>query len=282
MHYRKNRLGYLLEGWRPPAGVRKSHPRDVTYTKAGWVVWGAFWLCLAGGFAALVGLGAKADREAGQARLLQTEGVETAGWITRLWRGSGDSKQPWVAYEFEVAGQKYTGRSKVRLSAWRMLQLGGEWRIRYARSNPRIHHPAHIAPSQTPIFVPYLVGGLCLAIALVPAALLRSQRHLLAEGRLAPGIVTEVKNKHSQHGQRYVTTFEFPLLSGGVGKGHTIPEKQNHFVGQRVCVVYLPDEPSKNAIYPVGLVKQAGIFPQEERPAKVVRRAPMRTRRAMA
>lgn len=282
MHYRKNRLGHLLAGWRPPAGVRTSRPRDVTYTAAGWVVWGCFWLCLAGGFAALVGLGAKADREAEQARLLQAEGVETAGWITRLWRGSGDSKQPYVAYEFEAGGQKYTGRSKVRLSAWRMLQLGGEWRIRYARSNPRIHHPAHVTPSQTPIFVPYLVGGLCLAIALIPAALLRREKYLLAEGRIAPGIVTEVKNKQSQHGERHVAVFEFPLMSGGVGKGHTIPQKKDYFVGQKVCVVYLPDEPARNAIYPMSLVKQAGIMPPERRPEKAVRRVSMRTRRAIA
>ncbi|MFN7935810.1 MAG: hypothetical protein U0R19_20945 [Bryobacteraceae bacterium] len=282
MHYRKNRLGHLLVGWRPPAGVRASRPRDVTYTASGWVVWGCFWLCLAGAFAAIVVLGAKVDREAEQARLLQTEGVETAAWITRLWRGSGDSKQPYVAFEFEAGGQKYTGRSKVRLSTWRMMQLGGEWRILYARSNPRIHHPVSQPLSETPIFVPYLVGGICLAIAIIPAALLRRQRYILAEGRIAPGIVTEVKNKQSQHGERHVAVFEFPLLSGGVGKGHTIPEKKNYFVGQKVNVVYLPDEPSRNAIYPMGLVKQAGIFPQEKRPAKVVKRGGMRTRRALA
>ena len=115
-----------------------------------------------------------------------------------------------------------------------------------------------------------------------PAALLRRQRYILAEGRIAPGIVTEVKNKQSQHGERHVAVFEFPLLSGGVGKGHTIPEKKNYFVGQKVNVVYLPDEPSKNAVYPMGLVKQAGIFPQERRPAKVVKRVGIRTRRALA
>lgn len=276
MHYRKNRLGHLLEGWRPPVGLRRSRPRDVTYTAGGWVVWGCFWLLVAGGFAALVGLGAKADREAEEARLLEAEGVEAPGWITRLWRGSGDSKQPYVAYEFEAGGKKYTGRSKVRLSAWRMLQLGGEWRIRYARSNPRIHHPAHMEPSQTPLFVPYLVGGLCLAIALVPAALLRREKYLLAEGRLAPGVITEVKDKRTQHGERHVATFEFPLLSGGVGKGHTMPQKKDYIVGQRVCVVYLPDEPKRNALFPMSLVKQAGVAPQERRAPRVprLRRAP--------
>ncbi|MBL8218757.1 MAG: hypothetical protein JNL62_05995 [Bryobacterales bacterium] len=279
MAYQKNRLGHLLSGWRPPVGVRVSRPRDVTYTATGWVVAGCLWMVALGGFAALTGLGAKANREAAETTMLAEQGVETNGSITRLWRGKGDSKQPYAAYEFDVNGQKYTGRVKVRLSAWRMLQLGGQWRIRYVPANPKLHHPVHIPPSPTPAFVPYLAGSACFSLVALLAWLVRREKYLLAEGRVAPGVITRV-NKADSNKHRF--EYEFPLLSGGVGRGKTSPSHQSHNVGDRVCVVYLPDEPSRNALFPLSLVKQAGHTPQEKRKPHMHRRLPMLGRKATA
>ncbi len=265
MPYRKNRLAYLLEGWRPPAGVRSSRPRDVTYSGGGWVVVGCLWICILGGAAAVMGLGEKARREAAEARLLRVQGVETTGIVTRLWRGRGDSKPPYVAFAFEAGGQKYEGRARVRLSEWRRLQLGGDYRIRYVPSNPRLHHPVHIPPSPTPAFAPYLIGGVCFLVGLLLFGLLRRERYLLAEGRVAPGILTEVKDSH---GEKYSCVYEFPLLSGGTEKGKTLPSKQARQVGDRVSVIYLPDEPRRNALLPLSLVKPAAVAEPEKRPAR--------------
>ncbi|MBL8175935.1 MAG: hypothetical protein JNK48_14760, partial [Bryobacterales bacterium] len=161
MSYRKNRLAHLLTNWRPPAGLRATRPRDVTYTGSGWVVAACMWAAFFGAFAAMVLLGEKADREAAEARLLEQQGVETTGHITRLWRGRGDSKQPYAAFEFTAGGRKFTGRVKVRLSVWRQLSLGDRWNIRYVPSNPRIHHPVPYPPNVTPAVVPYLIGSVC-------------------------------------------------------------------------------------------------------------------------
>jgi len=279
MAYEKNRLGHLLSGWRPPVGVRVSRPRDVTYTAAGWVVAVCLWIAALGGLAALAGLGEKANREATEAALLAGQGVETSGRITRLWRGKGDSKQPYAAYEFEVNGKQYTGRAKVRLSAWRMLELGGEWRVRYVPANPMVHHPAHIPPSPMPAFVPYLIGFLCFLVVALLAWLIHRERHLLAEGRVAPGVITRVNEAASN---KHRCEYEFPLLSGGVGKGRTTPSHQSHQVGERVCVVYLSDEPTRNGLYPFSLFKAAGHAPQERRKPRLHRRLPMGGRKATA
>lgn len=269
MSYQKNRLGHLLRGWRPPAGVRSSRPRDVTYTAAGWVVAGCLWASVMAGIAAFVILGEKATREANETKLLAEQGVETSAWITRLWRGRGDSKPPYVAYEFEVQGQKYTGRAKVRLSAWRMLQLGGAWRIRYVPSNPKLHHPVHIPPSPVPLFVPYLVGSAFMGVAALLQWLVRREKYFLAEGRIAPGVVTSVKEDGSH---KHSCEYEFPLMSGGVGKGKTMSSHKARTVGDHVCVVYLPDEPTRNALYPLSLVKPAGFAPEEKRKPDLHRR----------
>jgi len=279
MAYQKNRLGHLLTGWRPPAGVRTSRPRDVTYTAAGWVVAACLYAAALGGVAALVGLGAKTNREATEANLLASQGVETSGWITRLWRGKGDSKQPYASYEFEVNGQKYAGRAKVRLSEWRMLQLGGEWRIRYVPSKPSLHHPAHRPPSPMPAFVPYLIGFACFSVVAVLAWVIRREKYLLAEGRVAPGVITWVKEDHAH---KHACRYEFPLLSGGVEKGKTTPSHTARKVGDPVCVVYLSDEPTRNALYPLSLVKPAGHAPQERRKPHLHRRVQIAGKRAAA
>ncbi|MBP9063108.1 MAG: hypothetical protein KBF81_04945 [Aquabacterium sp.] len=153
----------------------------------------------------------------------------------------------------------------VRLSAWRQLQLGEEWKIRYVPADPRVHHPVHMTPSVTPAFVPYLVGGLCLLGGLLIWAVLRRESRLLAEGRIAPAVVTKVTDTKSEAS---IMHYEFPLFSGGVGNGRAMTKSKTTHVGEHVCVVYLPDEPRRNALYPLTLVKPAGYLPAERAPKR--------------
>lgn len=280
MVYRKNRLEYLRTGWYPPTGLRRSRPRDVTYTAAGWAVFCSMCVLLALGLVGGIGLGAKANREIAEQKLLEEQGVVTSGYVTRLWRGGDNKKQPYAAYEFEAGGKTYTGRAKVRLSTWRGLELGGEWRVRYAASDPRIHHPVAIPPPVTPSWVPYLVGFLCLGGAFLIWIPLRRGRYLLSEGRVTPGVVTKVVEPRvgSQPGAKHgkVVHFEFPLLSGRVREGKTAPMHKPPAVGQTVCIVYLADEPRRCALYPMTLVKPAGIAESSEK------RRPAREKRHLA
>ncbi|MBL8173319.1 MAG: hypothetical protein JNK48_01530, partial [Bryobacterales bacterium] len=104
-------------------------------------------------------------------------------------------------------------------------------------------------------------------------------KYLLAEGRIAPGVITGVKEAH---GHKHAYRYEFPLLSGGVGQGKMYPTHNAHFVGEKVCVVYLPDNPDRNALYPLSMVRQAGHFVTEKRKTRSARRFPVPSRHLTA
>ncbi len=81
---------------------------------------------------------------------------------------------------------------------------------------------------------------------------LQRQRRLLTEGRPAPGIVTRLSR--TKGGMQVY--YDFLLLSGSVAKGSSGPVSKPPGIGQTVCVLYNPDNPRRNAIYPLCLVKE--------------------------
>ena len=80
--------------------------------------------------------------------------------------------------------------------------------------------------------------------------LLRKQMQLLTEGRPAPGIVT----RHRRTKDGTIIRYEFALLNGATAKGRGQTRRPPP-IGSRICVLYDPENPRRNAPYPLYLVR---------------------------
>ena len=247
------RLLELQRRWTPPDGLDRSRPRPVRFNGAGKAVLSVAVALFVGALPAGVALQVTASRQAQNRRLLQDQGVDTEGRITRLWRSRDEDKQPWVAYQFTAQRRTYDRRAKLPLRAWRNLRVGSGLPVRYLPSDPALSYPRGHEGKPTPMWVPYLVaGGLAVSGWLVTRGLL-SQRRLLAQGRPAPALVT--RHTQAQHGKTIY--YEFPVLSGAIAKGHSGPTRKPPAPGATICVLYDPENPRRNAPYPLSLVKPA-------------------------
>lgn len=244
--------------WIPPAGLERSRPRLVKLTASGKI---ALALAIALGLAALAagaGLGRVAAREAAEARLLQEDGLVTDGQVTRLWRSGDNKDQPRVAYRFIVNGRVYAQDARLPLRIWRGLRVGSDLPIRYAGARPELNFPEGYVRRPLPPWVPVLAavalaaGGFCVTLPI------RSQSRLLTAGRVSAGRVTSHgKAMRSSHGANLGQpfTYEFPLLSGAVSKGKAGPSKNPPVIGSIILVLYDPENPRRNAPYPLSLVR---------------------------
>jgi hypothetical protein len=94
-------------------------------------------------------------------------------------------------------------------------------------------------------------GGLCLFA-------IQRQRRLLSEGRAAPALVTGHHRHRTSHGTHRSMTYAFPLLSGGVASGKGRTSNKPPAIGSVICVVYDPESPNRNTVYPLSLVTPSG------------------------
>jgi hypothetical protein len=108
-----------------------------------------------------------------------------------------------------------------------------------------------------PWWLPLVVASAFVAAGALCLGGLRRQRQLLEDGCIAAGIVTAHHKQNTSHGTHQSLTYEFPLLSGAVAKGKAGASKRSPAVGSVVCVVYDPDRPGRNRIYPLPLVRPA-------------------------
>jgi hypothetical protein len=99
----------------------------------------------------------------------------------------------------------------------------------------------------------WLTGGILCAIGALFPLIVRGERRLLAEGRVAPGMVTRLSR--SQHG--CVVHYEFALPGGGFGKGRSGPNHKPPAVGDVVPILYDAEHPRRNRLYPLSMVKLA-------------------------
>lgn len=208
-----------------------------------------------------IGLHLQSSRQAEEQRLFREQALDGVAEVTRLWRGTGESRQPWVAYRLSVNGLSYEGQAKLGSRARRTLRVGSQIPVRYLRSDPSVSRLRDHEPEPMPVFVAYLVAGalaLTAGFVLLP---LRRQRSLLSEGRAAPARVT--RHAKNQHGTSF--DFEFASLSGAKVKGKGGPRSKPPAIGSTICVVYEPDNPRRSAPYPFSLVERpTGTASREE------------------
>ena len=240
----------MIENWTPPDGLGYSSLRPVSLTGGGIALLVVAALMLLGAVAAGIGLGTTAKRQAKEQRLLQEQSVNTDAQITRVWRGGDKNQQHLVSYRFTVQEREYVARKGVPSRIWQTLTVGSSLPVRFLPSNPKVNHPIEWDETPMPNWVPYLVSGELAVIAVVLAILLRKQVRLLTEGRPAPGIVTG--HRRTKNGT--VIRYEFQLLNGATAKGRG-QSRRPPAIGSPVCVLYDPENPRRNAPYPLSLVK---------------------------
>ena len=247
-----HRFEQRQRGWIAPEGLDRARPRRVALTGGGKALLVlALALCI-GSLPAAVLLGSIARRNAEERRLMQEQGVETEGRITRLARGGGEDRYR-VSYGFTANGRTYERNRKVSARTWKSLKVGASLPVRYLPSNPEIHNPAGWSKNDMPMWLPPLAGfSLAMGgwLCMLP---IRSQRRLLGGGRVTPGVVT----RHSKGKHGYTISYEFSLMNGARRTGETGPRKDPPALGSTLPVLYDPEEPRKNTVYPLSLVRLA-------------------------
>jgi hypothetical protein len=195
-------------------------------------------------------LGRTAQRQAEEQRLLRTEGVLADATVTRAWIDSSKERQSWVAYRFEYAGRIYSHRVETPRTIWSGISKGATIPVRVVPAQPSISHPIAWDMRPLPFWLAYVISGTIAASAFFVPIPVRRQMRLLAEGRPAPGHVTGFKKSDKY----LVVKYEFRLLSGAIAKGKANTSKPP-VDGATLCVLYDPENPRRNALYPLSLVR---------------------------
>lgn len=256
----RDRVANLQRGFTPPPELTGSRPRDVELTAGGRAVYVVSTLLFALALVVTLLLNRKLAQDRADQRAFEMYGAPVMAEVTRLWRGSDDSKTPWLAYRYAVGGRDYQGRAKIRLTDWRALHEGSALSVDYLSSDPGRSHPSGADLSSMPAWLPMLAG---LAMTIPPIlliVLLNAQRRLMAEGRPAPALVTRLVKIHSSHGGRHRSMrYAFPLLSGSMATGRSDTNRKGTAEGSVICIVYDPDRPRRSQPYPFALVRPAKL-----------------------
>lgn len=248
-------LAELQHTFVAPAPLTYSRPRDVTLTGAGRALVALAVLLFVAAIGAGLLLSREAQRQASNSRALVENSVMVTGEVTRLW-SSGDNRRR-VEYRFLADGRPYTGRTRMSNERRQTLQVGSPLAVRYVPADPRVHDLGGTPRSGMPTGLPVVVAAILAAFGLLCLAAISWQRRLLTDGRLAPAIVTAHHRQKTSHGTHRSLTFEFSLPSGRVASGKSGTSSKPPVVGSVLCVVYDPDRPTRNRVYPLSLVRPA-------------------------
>jgi len=238
----------------PPA----SRPRPVRLTGAGVVVALLGTMFAASAPIAGFALFSVSQMQRQLRQRIESESVTATANVVSLSRTRGDSPKYLVQYEYPAGGRLHHGRAAIRRAVWNQLTVGSAVEVRYLLSEPGRSWLAGYEPRPLPLWVPPLAS---LAGALVSAILwgqLRRQQVLLAEGRLAQARVLEIKRSgRGQGAQAWSVRYEFRTLSGARIVGRSTAGGNPPDAGSNVRILYDPDNPARNAIYPLSLVRPA-------------------------
>jgi hypothetical protein len=256
----REQIENLRRAFVPPHELSGSLPRDVQLTAGGRALYAVAMTLFVVALAVGIGLHRAAIRQAENQQTFARDSVSANAQVTRLWRGSDDSKQPWVAYRFEASGRPYIGRAKVRLSRWRTLQTGSPLDVRYLPADPSQNVVIGAEPGVLPAWLPFLLAAAAGTGGVLCLVGLNRQRALLTDGRPAPALVTAVVKHQTSHGaSRRSIRYTFPLLSGAIATGKSEAPRKAPAVGSVICVVYDPDRPRRSQPYPFALVRPARL-----------------------
>ena len=227
----------------PPSELAGPLPRRVTPDFAGdarFLVPMALLLFFGGGL--LLGRLCLGDIEQFRQRAeLRSDGRVVAGTVTEPTRG-------YTNYRFSIQGRLYLGRAGEPLFNPWIVHPSEQILIRYLPSNPNINHPDSWEWSVYVGLESIVLTAFFWMIGVVVLVALWRERTLARNGIVAAG---RVKGCHRKD-RLFQVDYEF-FTEYGVGvQGHT--SRVDEFeAGSRVWILYLPQRPSRNAIYPLSL-----------------------------
>jgi len=236
--------------WTPPDGLGYSSLRSIRLTRQGKATIAVAVAFILG--AVLLGafLGRKVQREAAERTLLRDQGIVADAVVTRVWRRGGKEDEHLVTYRFAHDRKIYLRTVRTPVAIWRTLAPGANVPIRFVPSAPTISHPVAWPSKGLPSWFPYLLAAMCAVPAFLLPIPVRREARLLVEGRPAPGRVTGFRRIDKAIRVQY----EFRLLNGSLFKG-TINRSKPPIEGTPLCVLYDPENPRRNALYPLSLVR---------------------------
>ena len=237
------------QSWSPPDRLGKSSIRAVRLSTRGRVIACVAGLLFAGALAAGIFFARTVRREQQEQRLLDQQGITVDAVIARVWRNNDKSREPRVTYRFNYRNVILSHTVGVPLNQWRQLKEGAPLAVRFVPSRPEVSHPVDWPRRGLPAWFPFLFSALLAGGGAIIAAQVARQMRLLAEGRPTPGRMTSFRRT-----KQLVIRYEFQLPDGTTLKGRAdmckMPES-----GKPLCVLYDPENPRRNALYPLPLVR---------------------------
>ena len=220
-------------------------PRRLSLTGNGRqiVVVAAILLALSFGGALWVGIDTAQqlrDRDA-----LRRDGAEATATITRLWF-PGRGLHLKVSYIFIVNGVSFTGAVQAPRQLFGKLNEVNYLSIRYLPTNPAVNYPMAWEWSVQQKLNSFSAVILLTVFGMILLVPLYMERKLVAEAVPTRGLITGcLSNRRGG----FTVKYEFRLQDGNVlkGSGWSPNRKEN---GADVWVLYLPQNPQRNAPYP--------------------------------
>ncbi len=233
----------LRETLTTPPELAGPLPRSVRITSAG-ITTAVYALVLLALAVAGVGwLGTRTVQELEHRAALRQRGVVTSGEITRFWTRGGF---PHVTYTFSVNGTSYTGNTAVPRELEPKLHELDFLDVCYLSNNPAVNHPAaweQSAPSLVTPFIVPLVPALFAYLFLIDFPF---EKQLAAEGAFAAAVVAKSYSARGGLGVHY----EFHTQDGATVEGSGVCGGRRE-IGVCVGVLYLPQNPRRNQLYPL-------------------------------
>jgi len=191
-------------------------------------------------------------------RRLTAVGIETKATVTRLWSALGRDR---VNYDYTVDGRGYHSGSYIASQHWQQLQVGSPLAIRYLPSDPTKTCPEADPPNSGnnwSIVLPMacLPLGFMSIFVVIFSSCVWPEFRLLARGKPARGVVTRCKEGNRRRMNGYFWYYDFPLADGGQCQGRGF-SRQQVAEGTIVTILYDPNKPRRNALYPMDTVRLA-------------------------
>jgi hypothetical protein len=156
-------------------------------------------------------------------------------------------------YRFNVDGRSYQGKAEEPLFTSVISHVSDQILIRFLPSNPAINHPDSWEWSLYCGLDYMILVTLSWVMGSVALIALCRDRNLVRKGRVAEAIVTSCVRRD----RLFHIEYEFRAVDGTPMKGHA-DRKEESEAGARVWVLYLPELPKRNDLYPLLFFDVAG------------------------
>jgi hypothetical protein len=166
-----------------------------------------------------------------------------------------------ACYNYTVDSLSYKKCANTASEHWQQLEVGSSLTVRYLPSDPAMAYPDSDPPNSQNNWSMVLPTA-CMALgfmslfAILYFSFVWPQFRLLARGKPARGVVTRCKEGSQRRMSGYFLYYDFPLPDGGQCQGKDF-SSQPAAEGTIVTVLYDPNKPRRNDLYPMDTVRLA-------------------------